>query len=96
MRLRCGALQSHFGVPEMTTSSPDDTARAIVRTLVKRLKLRPGQGALLGAVIQNAQSEGVDRQDLEAGLEHANSRGWILYDPNRHWVGLTDAGAAAA
>jgi hypothetical protein len=80
----------------MATSSPDDTARAIVRTLIKRLKLRPGQGALLGAVIQNVQSEGVDRQDLEAGLEHAKSRGWILYDSNRHWVGLTDAGVAAA
>jgi hypothetical protein len=75
-------------------ASADDTARAILRALVVRLKVRGGQGALLRVVIQNAQSEGVESQDFEAGLKHAIEQGWIGHDSpsGKHWVGLTDAG----
>jgi hypothetical protein len=84
------------GRPDMATApSPDDTARAILRALISRLKLRGGQGALLGAVIQNAQAEGVDRRDFEAGLQRAIARGWILYDPDKQWLGLTGDGQSA-
>jgi hypothetical protein len=75
--------------------TPHDTAIAILRTLVKRLKLRPGQSALLKAVLQNAEAEGVDRQDFEAGLNHAASNAWIVHDFSSQTVRLTQAGFAA-
>jgi len=79
-----------------TAPSPEDTARAILQTLVTRLNVRGGQGALRDAVIQNARSQGVDPEDFEAGLTFAIAQGWILSVPSKHWVGLTDAGFATA
>jgi hypothetical protein len=76
--------------------APEDTAQAIVRTLVKRLKLRGGQGALLETVIQNVRSEGIDDREFEMGLREAATKGWIIHDRSNHSVRLTDAGYAAA
>lgn len=77
-------------------SAPDHIARAIVRTLATRLKLRAGQGALLETVIRNVRPEGISHQEFEAGLREAAQKGWIVHDRSNHTVRLTNDGLAAA
>lgn len=76
--------------------TPEETARAILRALVRSIRLRAGQGALVEPLNRQARVEGVDPRDFPAGLSHAVDRGWLVYDRNRAWVGLTEAGFEAA
>ena len=79
-----------------TTSPPQETAHLIVRILVYGLKLRGGQGAPLGTVMQKVMGEDVNVANFRAGLLCAIDRGWIQYDEVRRYVGLTEDGFAAA
>jgi hypothetical protein len=75
--------------------TPDDIAREILRTLVKRLKLRAGHGALLETLIQSLPPECIDAEQFEAGLEAAIANGWIVQRQRSHSIRLTQAGFAA-
>lgn len=76
-------------------SPADHIARAIVRTLVTRLKLRAGQGALLETVIQNVRPEGINHQEFEIGLRDATEKGWIVHDRSNRTIHLTNNGLSA-
>lgn len=78
-----------------TTPTSEETARAIARTLVQRLRLRTGQGTLLGTLNQQARAEGINSHDFAAGFQHAVNHGWLAYDVSNSWVGLMEAGIAA-
>jgi hypothetical protein len=58
------------------------------------MQVRAGQGAPPMAVKLNARAEGVTDQDFPDGVEYAAGQGWLTYSDN--WLGLTDAGFAAA
>jgi hypothetical protein len=82
--------------PMASTPTPEETARAILRILVHRLRLRRGQGTLLGTLKQQTRAEGIDPRDFPAGFQHAVDHRWLIYDAASSWVGLTEAGIAAA
>lgn len=77
-------------------STPDQTARAILRLLVRGMRLRAGSGVVLELLDQHARAEGLESDELLEGLIHAHLQGWLVYDNERAWVGLTKAGLAVA
>ena len=76
--------------------SPDQTARAILRVLVRSMQLRVGNGVLLELLDQHARGEGVGPNELWDGLMHAHRQGWVVYDNYSACVRLTKAGLAVA
>lgn len=76
--------------------TPDQSARAILRVLVRGMQLRAGNGVLLELLDQHARAEGMESNELLGGLMHAHLQGWLVYDKDRRWVGLRKAGLAVA
>jgi len=83
-----------FSVSDL--AGPERIAKAIVETLIQDLKFRPGDFVYEKPLGIAFKARGLTPEDISGGLEHAQQRGWLIFNPIQRVYTLTRAGFVIA
>lgn len=79
-----------------TLPTPEEAAVAILAIFVQKFNLRPGDSLRVNNFYANWAYQGLAFGDLEPGLQHALTQGWIESQPDGESYKLTEAGYTRA